>query len=379
MSAAGTSAARHRGRRAFAGAALAAAAVLALPAQGALAAPTPGPGGTGQPLEAMLTRLQTLYRKAEAATQDYDDAKDRLGRERRTLGRLTRELDRQRDEVADGRHQVGLLARRQYIDGSLSDYTKLLLSKDPQTAFDQGHILAKAAQDEAGLTTRLRTHEKELGKLVKEQRTTTGRVRTLAKRQREARDRVNRRLDRAEKLVASLTGAQRTELDRLEEHGVDAAQADFLRSGALGETTRGPSSSGRKAVAFAFAHLGDPYVWGAQGPHAFDCSGLTSQAWSHAGRPIPRTSQQQWAQLPHVPLDLLRPGDLVIYFPGATHVAMYIGNGMVVQAPHPGDVVKVSPVAAMPILGAVRPDPYTPSTRASTTPKPPTRPQHRHG
>lgn len=98
-------------------------------------------------------------------------------------------------------------------------------------------------------------------------------------------------------------------------------------------------------------------MWGAEGPGSFDCSGLTSQAWAHAGRSIPRTSQEQWAQLPKVPLDELRPGDLVVYFPTATHVALYVGDGKVIQAPRPGAKVKVSPIAANPLLGAVRPDP----------------------
>ena len=75
------------------------------------------------------------------------------------------------------------------------------------------------------------------------------------------------------------------------------------------------------------------------------------------GRAIPRTSQEQWAELPHIALTSLRPGDLVVYFPKATHVAMYLGDGLVVQAPRPGARVKVSPIAANPLLGAVRPDP----------------------
>ncbi|ARX86404.1 hypothetical protein SMD44_05875 [Streptomyces alboflavus] len=76
-----------------------------------------------------------------------------------------------------------------------------------------------------------------------------------------------------------------------------------------------------------------------------------------AGHGIPRTSQQQWARLPRVPLRDLRPGDLVVYFPRATHVALYLGRGKVVHAPRPGARVKVSPLAANPVLGAVRPDP----------------------
>ncbi|WP_338103837.1 C40 family peptidase, partial [Streptomyces rhizosphaericus] len=69
-----------------------------------------------------------------------------------------------------------------------------------------------------------------------------------------------------------------------------------------------------RALAYALNQIGKPYVWGAEGPNSFDCSGLTSSAWAYAGRTIPRTSQEQWRQLPRVPLNQLRPGDLVIYY-----------------------------------------------------------------
>jgi cell wall-associated NlpC family hydrolase len=95
---------------------------------------------------------------------------------------------------------------------------------------------------------------------------------------------------------------------------------------------------------------------GRGGPKSYDCSGLTSVAWADAGTPIPRTSQEQWARLGRMPLNELRPGDLVIYFPEATHVAMYVGDGKVIQAPRPGEKISISPIASHPILGAVRPD-----------------------
>lgn len=123
-------------------------------------------------------------------------------------------------------------------------------------------------------------------------------------------------------------------------------------------TPRRPSTSvmaGQRALRYALNQIGKPYVWGAEGPGSFDCSGLTYQAWAHAGRPIPRTSQEQWRRLPRVKLNELRPGDLVVYFKGATHVAIYAGNGMVVQAPRPGGRVKLSPLASNPLRGAVRP------------------------
>ncbi|MFJ9517986.1 C40 family peptidase [Kitasatospora sp. NPDC101801] len=111
-----------------------------------------------------------------------------------------------------------------------------------------------------------------------------------------------------------------------------------------------------RAVAYALAHLGSPYVWGATGPAEFDCSGLTSRAWDAAGVTIPRTSQEQWAQLPRVPTGApLRPGDLVIYFAEATHVGLYVGDGLVVHAPRPGTVVRLTSLQRMPVAGVVRP------------------------
>lgn len=94
-----------------------------------------------------------------------------------------------------------------------------------------------------------------------------------------------------------------------------------------------PAASGAAgaAVAAALSKVGSPYVYGAAGPSAFDCSGLTSWAWAQAGVSIPRTSGGQ-SGLPSVPLSQLQPGDLVTYYSPVSHVAMYIGNGQVVHA-----------------------------------------------
>jgi cell wall-associated NlpC family hydrolase len=132
-----------------------------------------------------------------------------------------------------------------------------------------------------------------------------------------------------------------------------------------------PVGVARTAIDAALKEVGKPYVWGAEGPKSYDCSGLTSKAWADAGVTIPRTSEQQWKQLTRIPLSLLRPGDLVVYYEGASHVAIYIGNGKVIQAPRPGAVVKISPIAGNPILGAVRPDPDAGSMDEYVTPQAP--------
>ncbi|GAA4953613.1 hypothetical protein GCM10023238_20130 [Streptomyces heliomycini] len=150
------------------------------------------------------------------------------------------------------------------------------------------------------------------------------------------------------------------------------AQEELVTSGALGSGGAPPSAAGERAVRHAVEQLGKPYEWGAEGPAAYDCSGLTSEAWAAAGTPIPRTSQEQWARLERVPLAELRPGDLVVYFPEATHVALYLGDGKVVQAPRPGARVKVSPIAVQPGAGrrAPRPGRGAPAAvRAASAPR----------
>jgi len=101
------------------------------------------------------------------------------------------------------------------------------------------------------------------------------------------------------------------------------------------------SAAGGSAVQAALSKVGSAYVWGAAGPDAFDCSGLTSWAWKQAGVTIPRTSREQEG-LQQVPLDQLQPGDLVTYYSPVSHVAMYIGNGQIVQASTPSKPVFVT-------------------------------------
>ena len=105
----------------------------------------------------------------------------------------------------------------------------------------------------------------------------------------------------------------------------------------------GGSQAGQAAVAAALSKVGSAYVWGAAGPNSFDCSGLTSWAWKQAGVTIPRTSREQQGLTP-VPMDQLQPGDLVTYYSPVSHVAMYIGNGQVVQASTPSKPVYVTDV-----------------------------------
>ncbi|MEE1750936.1 MULTISPECIES: C40 family peptidase [unclassified Streptomyces] len=350
-----------------------AALVVTSSAAPAPAAPDPAaPTGANQSVGRLLSNLRQLYQQAEEATETYNGTASELKKRKAQSKKLNAALVTARTALAESRDEAGRLAREQYQGRSdFSAYLRLLLSRDPEHLLDQEHVIQRAAAGRAAAVERLTGAEKRADKLATESRKVLHRQQALATRQKKQRDTVRSRLKAVESMLATLSGPQLSELSRLEQQDVRKAQGALAASGAL-SSTRPPSAAGGKAVRYAIAQVGKPYVWGAQGPDSFDCSGLTSQAWAKAGRVIPRTSQEQWRQLRKVPVSGLRPGDLVIYFPKATHVALYIGNGLVVQAPRPGAWVKVSPLASNPLLGAVRPDPQSPSL---ATYRPPRLPQ----
>ncbi|WP_030823272.1 C40 family peptidase [Streptomyces hygroscopicus] len=402
----------------------AAALVPAVPAAQASATPS---RPADRSVSELLTQLKTLYRKAEEATEAYNATEEKLRKQRARTRELTAELVRTRTELADSHDDAGRLARRQYQGHSaLSPYSFLLtlLAPHPENAADEARELERAAGREAALVERLTKGERRADTVATRARAALDKQLSLASKRKKQRDKVKKRLDTIEKLLAALSARQIAQVAQRERQETAKAQRKLIDSGALGTAgaaasqgaagspaaptdsgngtgsgtgtapapgaTTAPGSgqdapaapvptpeatgpaprpprqspgrpgtasadAGRRALAYALNQIGKPYVWGAEGPDSFDCSGLTSTAWAHAGRIIPRTSQEQWRQLPRVPISQLRPGDLVIYYKGASHVAMYAGNGQVVQAPRPGQRVKLSPLASNPIQGAVRP------------------------
>lgn len=168
---------------------------------------------------------------------------------------------------------------------------------------------------------------------------------------------------RREAVLAQLAQLRRTSVavERGRQDGL-AALAEQAREARLvaGARRAGPAGSAElaklpaartaqaaSAIAYARSQLGKPYVWAADGPDSFDCSGLTMQAWNQAGRSLWHYTGDQYAQTARVPLRALQPGDLVFYgaaVPSIHHVGLYIGNGKMIEAPHTGAFVRVSSI-----------------------------------
>jgi cell wall-associated NlpC family hydrolase len=120
--------------------------------------------------------------------------------------------------------------------------------------------------------------------------------------------------------------------------------------------TPAPGNRGEVALAFARKQIGKPYQWGAEGPNAYDCSGLAQAAWRAAGVSIPRVTTSQFKIGRRVAKADLKLGDLVFFYgPNPSHVGLYAGQGLILAAPRPGKTVGYTKISSMPYAGAVRP------------------------
>jgi len=153
----------------------------------------------------------------------------------------------------------------------------------------------------------------------------------------------NQAADAKEQADKAKDAAEKTQ-DQLAEFGVEGGWDDPGLP-----LPAGTSAGARAAIEFARQQLGEPYVWAAAGPDSWDCSGLTMMAWRAGGISLPHYSAAQYQQTKHITAADLEPGDLVFWGTSPNtihHVALYIGNGQIIQAPRTGDVVKVSPLFA---------------------------------
>jgi peptidoglycan DL-endopeptidase CwlO len=165
-----------------------------------------------------------------------------------------------------------------------------------------------------------------------------------AKSQRDAvakqRKTVSARITKYQRLLATLTSAQQYAYRRASNPSVTATTVSSMKLTAAG------SAAARRAVQYALAQVGKPYVFGAAGPGSFDCSGLTMRAWQAGGVSLPHSAADQYNYGHHVSRDQLQPGDLVFFYQPIGHVTIYIGDGLMVSAPTEGENVSVVPVSA---------------------------------
>ncbi|MFB7917954.1 NlpC/P60 family protein [Streptomyces sp. NPDC056061] len=307
-------------------------------------------------LEEVREEIDDLYQKAGAATDAYNLAAERAKKQSNEIVRLARAIVEGRAKIAELKIRAGAQAREQYRSGGLPPGAQLMLSDDPQLFLDGVSRVREGQQAAKGVLGELTRTQQDLETYTQDASTNWEKLEANRLKQAKAKKKINAQIAAAKKLESQLKKEELARLLKLEQEAAYQRQTAWLSSGALKDIHREASASGKKAVAFATAQIGKPYVWGAEGPSSYDCSGLTSQAWAAADRPIPRTSQEQWRLLPRIAIKDMRPGDLIIYHSDASHVGMYVGDGAIIHSPRPGRSVTLAGAGSMQILGVVRPD-----------------------
>ncbi|MEZ3177498.1 C40 family peptidase [Streptomyces pimonensis] len=350
--------------------ATAALASVALLSQTATAAPS----DDGRPsLEEVEKKVDDLYRQAESATEKYNAAKERTAKQRKQVDTLLDDVAKRTQKLNDAREELGSFAAAQYRTGSgIPDTATFLLAHTPQDVFDQRQVLDRITGRQKKAVDDYVAQQSET---MKKRREATESLRTLTEAQgdlKTAKATVQKKLTDARELMAKLTAEEKARLAAIEKEKQEEAarkaaelarqQAEQRKAeertaarqdgGTSGAPAPAPAASpstptdssyatkAERALAFARAQIGKPYVWGATGPGSYDCSGLIQAAWKAAGITLPRTTYDQVDAGTTVPVSQARPGDLVFFYDDITHVGLYIGNGMMIHAPKPGTYVR---------------------------------------
>ncbi|MGC0330005.1 cell wall-associated NlpC family hydrolase [Streptomyces sp. SAI-170] len=321
--------------------------------------------GTGQAAPDLTpaqvkAKVNQLYQEAEMATEKYNGAKEKADAAEQRLEQLRDEAARREDRLNTAREALGSMAAAQYRQGGLDPALSLALSDDPDEYLDHAAFAERAGDRQSAAVRRVREQLREI-----EQLRGAARIELTSLKSRQAelqrhRRTVTGKLDAARRLLSQLTAEERAEVTGR------SATAEAPRASRGATTSRpdlqapspttadAPDSRASAAVSYAYSKLGSPYVWGATGPDAFDCSGLVQAAYRSAGVELPRTTYAQIGAGRRVSRSELLPGDLVFFYSAISHVGIYIGNGQMIHAPNPSAPVRVAPLDEMPFAGATR-------------------------
>lgn len=302
-------------------------------------------GGTSQAqtvspqpsLKDLVAEATQLSNEVDSLGQQYDGLKIQLGHANSEVKIANQAAARAEAAMAGSQKAVAQLAAMGYMNGGMDPTLQMLTSGNPDLFLSQASTVQQL-DDEAGM--RLSTLQRE--QLAAE------RAQTTAKEE----------IATANRLQSQINGKVKTihaKLAILNSSAMSQAMAVFDKTGNYPDIVLPEATNvGTTALRAALTQRGKPYVWGAAGPDSYDCSGLVMWAFAQEGISLPHYTGDQWNAGMHVSRADLEPGDLVFFFADISHVGIYLGNGLMVDAPSTGQVVQVQAVFWNAYVGAVR-------------------------
>jgi len=297
---------------------------------------------------------------ASAAEQAYNETHDKLLASQQEVAATEGQIADQQAKVAGLENEVVQIALQQYQSSAISTTAALLTSDTTEQLLYQASASQRLADATNSTIQRYQLERADLDAKKARLDQVTASIAADDQKLDDLQKQAQAKADGAKRVLDQLKAAQARE--------AAAAQARAARQAAAGggnapaapqapvapPTYKDDGSAASKVVAFALSKVGGPYVWGGNGPVGYDCSGLTRAAYLQVGISLPHNAAAQFALGTPVSTSALLPGDLLFYYGGPSHVAVYIGNGQIAHASTYGVGIIVSDAFSMSLTGARR-------------------------
>jgi peptidoglycan DL-endopeptidase CwlO len=285
----------------------------------------------------LVAQAKQLQFQINTLSEQFDGLRIQLTRAKANAKIAQQAASRGQAALEVGQQAIAQLAAANYMNSGLDPTFQALTTGDPGQFLSQASAIAEMDQSSGVMVSTL---SRQVEQALRDKET--------AQQQIAAVNALEKQMDGKKKLILA-------KIDKVNSAAMKQAMAIFEQTGQYPKVTIPTANTvGAQALQAAISRLGDPYVWGAAGPGEFDCSGLVMWAYQQVGIALPHFTVSQYNSGVHVARSDLEPGDLVFFFSNISHVGMYIGNGMMIDAPNFGEDVKVQPIYWNEFVGAVR-------------------------
>jgi len=288
-------------------------------------------------LTTLVAEAKQLEFQINALSEQYDGLRIQLGRAQANARIAESAASRGSAALAISQQAVAQLAAANYMGSGLDPTFQALTTGDPAQFLSQASAVAELDQSSG---VKVSTLSNEVTQALRDKQTADQQIAQV--------DALEAQMNAEKKVIDA-------KIDQVNSAAMKQAMAVFTQTGQYPNINIPTANTvGSQALQAAITREGDPYVWGAAGPGEFDCSGLVVWAYAQEGIALPHYTGSLWNSGMHVARSDLEPGDLVFFFSDISHVGIYLGDGMMIDAPDFGETVKVEPVYWSAYVGAVR-------------------------
>lgn len=307
-------------------------------------------------VEAAQEKLAQIQQESSQADADYGVAEEAYAAAKLKLEQAEEDIEAQEAKVSELKSGLAQLALMRYQSGGIDITAQLLEGDDEGSFLDSLATIDSVSTRTNSSVQDVQVEQAQLDRLRQDAADAEAEMAEQKEAQAAQVEKLEEQEAQAQKVVDDLEADERERLLALQNRETTtatAAASSAVDSQDFGSGESG-SAKGEAAVQWAIAQLGSPYVFASSGPNGFDCSGLTSGAYASVGISLPHLASSQFNTGTPVDRADLQPGDLLFFYPGITHVGMYVGNGVMVHSSPNGGGVHYSNLSTYPSYQGAR-------------------------